>query len=241
MYQKVMGLAVRSTDYKEADKILTVITAEMGKITVKAPGALRKGSKTAAACRLFAFSSMTLYEKSGRFTLKEADVEEVFDGLSKSLENMAAASYISEVLAGEEYQNTAEPEVLALALNSLYALSKELYPPLHIKAVFELRYASLLGYTPDLWTCAACAEPMDMGYFIPGEGLAHCKNCGRAGLKMDKATLSAAQHILTAPIKNIFSFTLKEEARLFEMAEKHLLLCLDRGFRTLDFLKEVMI
>ena len=44
------GLILRDTDTKETDKILTVLTAEMGKISVIARGARRKNSRLAAAC-----------------------------------------------------------------------------------------------------------------------------------------------------------------------------------------------
>ena len=48
MFKTTKGLILREVKYKEADRILTVLTEDMGKITVKARGALRKGSKTAA-------------------------------------------------------------------------------------------------------------------------------------------------------------------------------------------------
>ena len=43
MFKTTKGLILREVKYKEADRILTVLTEDMGKITVKARGALRKG------------------------------------------------------------------------------------------------------------------------------------------------------------------------------------------------------
>lgn len=240
MYRKVTGLVVRSTDYKEADKILTVITDQAGKITVKAPGALRKGSKVMASSRLFAYSHMSLYVKNGRFTLMEADIEDMFDGLSGDLENMSAASYIAEVLASDEDENLPDEEILLLARGSLHALSKGTYPSRHIKAVFELRYMSLLGYAPDMDTCAICGDEVTAGYFIPGEGIMHCGRCAKGGIRLDSATMSAVRYIINAPAKKIFSFSIKESEQLRQMAERHLLSCLDRRFRTLDFYKTIL-
>ena len=57
------GLILRETDTKETDKILTVLTAEIGNIPVIARGARRKNSRLAAACQLFAWSEMTLYRR----------------------------------------------------------------------------------------------------------------------------------------------------------------------------------
>ena len=65
MFKTTKGLILREVKYKEADRILTVLTEDMGKITVKARGALRKGSKTAAATQLLAFSELTMFENRG--------------------------------------------------------------------------------------------------------------------------------------------------------------------------------
>ena len=48
MFKTVNALVLREVRYKEADRILTLLTDTDGKITVKARGALRKSSKTAA-------------------------------------------------------------------------------------------------------------------------------------------------------------------------------------------------
>ena len=62
------GLVLRETVTRDADKILTVLTPDRGRLSVIARGARRKGSRVAAACQLLAYSEMTLYEK-GRWTM----------------------------------------------------------------------------------------------------------------------------------------------------------------------------
>lgn len=46
----VTGVVLRTTDTKETDKILTVLSPQLGKIPVIARGARRKNSRLAAAC-----------------------------------------------------------------------------------------------------------------------------------------------------------------------------------------------
>lgn len=50
------GLILRETETKETDKILTVLTAEMGKIPVIAGAPGGKTAAWRAACQLFAWS-----------------------------------------------------------------------------------------------------------------------------------------------------------------------------------------
>ena len=55
MFLTTQGLVLREVRYKEADKILTVLTQHEGKVTVRARGALRKGSRITAATQLLTY------------------------------------------------------------------------------------------------------------------------------------------------------------------------------------------
>ena len=52
MHLTTRALVLREVNYKESDKILTILTAGEGKRTVKARGCRRKGSQLAAAAQL---------------------------------------------------------------------------------------------------------------------------------------------------------------------------------------------
>ena len=69
MYVSTRGLVIRSVPYRDADRILTVLSDKLGRITVRARGAVRKNSTLSSACQLFCCSDMVLFEKDGRYTL----------------------------------------------------------------------------------------------------------------------------------------------------------------------------
>ena len=85
MFLTTRGLVLREVRYKESDKILTVLTQHEGKVTVRARGALRKGSRITAATQLLTYSDMTIFENRGRRTLNEASTVEEFLGLRADL------------------------------------------------------------------------------------------------------------------------------------------------------------
>lgn len=178
MFLTTRGLVLREVRYKEADKILTVLTQHEGKVTVRARGALRKGSRITAATQLLTYSDMTIFENRGRRTLNEASTVEEFLGLRADLGAFALGSYFAELLETVSAEEYPDPPVLQLGLNSLYALSRALCPPEQIKAVFELRLMCLAGYEPDLSCCAQCgaAEP-DEPWFSPRGGAVYCAHC----------------------------------------------------------------
>jgi len=71
MYIKTDGIVLREVAYQDSDKLLTVLTREYGKLTVRARGVRSSRSRSKAACQLLAYSEMTLYEK-GRWTMLDA-------------------------------------------------------------------------------------------------------------------------------------------------------------------------
>lgn len=241
------GIVLRETQTKEADKILTVLTAEQGKIAVVARGARRKNSKIAAASELLAYSELVLYEQRGWMMLDEASTLELWDNVRRDVEFLSLASYFAEMteaVTGEEDAG----EVLSLLLNALYALNTLGKPPELVKAAFELKLLSLSGYEPLVADCAVCGktaptEPL----FDASEGVVLCKTCAgsaaRSLLPLDAGALAAMRHVVGAPPKRMLSFALNGETRkrFADACEVFARVQLDRDFRTLDFYKSIRV
>ena len=137
MYEKTEGIVLREIEYKDADKLLTVLTREHGKITLKARGVRSGRSRSKAACQLLTFSEFTVSEKQGKYVITEATPKEMFPELRADLELLYLASYFAQVTDAVAQEEDASPELLSLLLNALYALAKLKKPQKIIKAVFE--------------------------------------------------------------------------------------------------------
>lgn len=246
MYVTLHGLVLREVKYKESSKILTILTEEEGKITAEAKGALRKGSKCAASAQCLSWSELTLFERAGRYTLTEGSVTEDFAALRAEIDRYALGCYFAELLEAVSDEDSPNPNMLHLGLNALFALSRGLYEPEHIKAVFELRLMALAGFAPAVERCIRCgkAEPVSPRFSLSGGGL-HCAECppdaSGKSLPLDASSLAALRYIGTAEAKKVFSFTLEEESAklLRRVAEEYVTFQLDRGFRTLDYWRSV--
>lgn len=246
MYITTRGLVLRQARYKEADKILTVLTEDVGKITLRARGALRKGSRIGAAAQPLVCSEMTLFGNRGRWTLNEAETFEQFLGLREDIASFALGTYFAELLEVVSDEDSPNPAVLHLGMNSLFALSRSLYSPEHIKAVFEMRLMCLSGYEPALDVCAVCGRrDAARPHFNLRGGVLHCMDCptgdtGRSA-QLCGASLAALRHIARADAKKIFSFTMDEESekRLCRVCEDYVTEQLERGSSTLDYWKDV--
>ena len=246
MYATTRGLVLREVKYKESDKILTVLTQDMGKITVGVRGALRKSSRVTAASQQLVFSEMTLFGRNGRWSMNEAETIEQFLGLRRDLGSFALGGYFAELLEAVSDEDSPNPEMLALGLNALFALSRGMHSPEHIKAVFELRLMCLAGYEPQLYGCGVCGnENIEDPLFSLNGGILHCRGCfpGGAGVSMPlcRGSLDAMRHIVSAGAKRIFSFELDKPAaeELYDICEAYVPAQLGRSFGTLNYWKQV--
>jgi len=242
MFKTVKALVLREVRYKEADRILTIFTDTDGKMTVKARGALRKSSRTAAATQQLVYGELTLFGNRGRWTVNEAALLESFKGLREDIENYALGCYVAECLDAFSMEDETDAALLQLGLNTLYALSNKLYPAAHIKAAFEMRLMCISGYEPDLSACPVCGcrEPESPVLNIEG-GSIGCRRCCPGGVVLCEDSLKALRYIATANPKQIFSFKIEGDSakRLYTACESFLLRNAERGFSTLDYWKSI--
>ena len=247
MYLTIQGLVLRVTDYNDRDALLTLLTKNHGKLTVKARGLRRKNSPLMAPCQLLAFGEFTLFENRGYYTVNEAHSIELFQNLRRDLLKLSLGTYFAqaaEVISQEDMPN---PELLSLVLNCLFALSKLEEPLEKVKAVFELRAACIAGYEPDLSGCHVCGDPTPQRFDVS----AGCLECAahRSGesdglrLPVSPGTLDAMRYLVFCDPKRLFGFQAGEQTltQLSQITEVYLTTQLERGFSTLDFYKSLLI
>ena len=236
------GLVLRETVTRDADKILTVLTPDRGRLSVIARGARRKGSRVAAACQLLAYSEMTLYEK-GRWTMLDAaDTIELFDGLRQDLTALSLAAYFAELT--EAVSDGCGGDVLPLLLNALYALSALKKPPQLVKPAFQFRLMALAGYEPMADGCALCGAPQPENPMLDVvHGVVHCGRCReKGGLSLTASGLAALRYVLYGDPRRLYSFSLPPEGlrALNHAADAYVSAQLERSFRTLDYYKTIL-
>lgn len=247
MFMTIQGIVLRVTDYNERDALLTLLTADQGKLTVKARGLRRKNSPLIAPCQLLAYGEFTLFEYRGQHTINEAHSIELFTPLRRDLTKLSLGTYFAQAAEVLSQEDSPSPELQSLVLNCLYALSRLQVPEALIKAVFELRSACLSGYTPDLFGCHVCGSQTPNRFDLSA-GQLECLNCRSResnGIRMPvtPAVLEAMRYICLCDPKRLFSFQVGKETleQLGALTEAYLTTQLERGFSTLDFYKSLRI
>lgn len=260
---RVRGLVVREVLLGETDKLLSVMTAEYGRIPIMAKGARSIKSHFITSAQLMCYSELTFYEREGRRWLREASPIEVFYPIRLDIEGFALAQYFFSICCELFPDGNADgaADMLRLLLNSLYAIMTDLRPQPLIKAAFEFKAMALSGFAPDLDGCAECGA-VDSPYMLLdlAGGTLRCEKCverairedinqslisrteeerrgAAASFSLSPELLGLLRFIAAAPIKRFLSFEAEGAvaAQLGAVCENYLCNQLERGFETLDF------
>lgn len=245
MYVTTQGLVLRVSDYNDHDAMLTLLTREYGRLTVKARGLRRKNSPISAPCQLLAYGEFALFEYRGMYTVNEAHSIELFHGLRKDLVKLSLGTYFAQVAEVISQEDMPNGELMSLVLNCLFALSKMNVSVHKVKAVFELRCACLAGYYPDLIGCHMCGSQLPDRLDVSAGVLecGRCRNEESAGIRLplSPGMLDAMRYIAQCDPKRLLAFDTSADTleRLSHVTETYLVTQLERGFSTLDFYKSL--
>lgn len=257
-HESIDGIVVRVRDMGDHDRYLSVLTAEKGRISLLAKGSRSLRGPQLAVSQLYTYANFEYYRKGDFYILKGGSSIQPFYALSMDIDRLNLAAYFCDVICEVTDEGEEAGEMLRLLLNSLYAVSRDLYPHPILKGAFDFRAAAMAGYAPELHVCARCgAEPQGDAYLDVMNGALLCADCLHRGTPQKRidpiyddlreaevisplspSALAALRYCLSAPIERLFSFELKEETDLHAFssaAQTYLLSHLGRGFDSLNF------
>jgi len=153
------AVVLRKLDYGEADRIFTLLTRDHGKVGAIAKGVRRTSSKLGPSLELFGHVDVLLAKGRGELDVV-AQVQRVpgyrIDG---DVERMAHAALIAELAERVCEDRHPIDGVYELAVASLQELAHE-SDPRRASAWFLMTALDLLGYAPQLMSCASCERPL---------------------------------------------------------------------------------
>lgn len=154
------GVVLRTAKLGEADRIITLLTRDHGKIRAVAKGVRRTKSRFGA--RLEPFMRADLLVAQGRSLDVVSQAESVAayaEPICADYEAYTAANVIVETadkLVGPEESRVAGQ--YRLLIGALNALAKHAHAPDHISASYVMRALALAGWAPRLHACVVCGQ-----------------------------------------------------------------------------------
>jgi DNA repair protein RecO (recombination protein O) len=145
---KTEGIVLRRRNLGEADRVLTILSKESGKITVKAPGVRRIPSRRSSHVELLNNSQFTLYKSSKTFMpiVTEVQTLEDFSLIKNDLHKIGTALYFCELVNGLCADNQENGGVFFHLKSVLAELSKVTDAYGHLVKRFEENLLTELGF-----------------------------------------------------------------------------------------------
>ena len=190
------GLVLRNLRYGDTSRVATLLTAELGKISVIGKGVREPKSPLGSSLELFARAEYVVYFRSGRNLqmLRSGDVIEPHSALARETFRFVYGSAVVEFLDRMLLEEEPSPPLYALVLRVLARLETTRRSRVNeVFRAFQLRAASILGYALLLDGCLHCDRSLDEAAFAPldpsergeiwlfrpSEGGALCSDCAR--------------------------------------------------------------
>jgi DNA repair protein RecO (recombination protein O) len=146
------GIVLSRTNFGEADRIITFITPEHGKVKAIAKGARKAKSKLAGGIEPFSISELTILVGKGDInTLMSSRLFKHFGNLTSKLERLNAASGAIQLI-NKSTEDDPEPAYYELLSKTLEAFNNLDLPPELTDFWFKLRLLELSGHQPNLST-----------------------------------------------------------------------------------------
>lgn len=219
---KTKGVVLQEANSGDYDKVLTILTPDLGKIICFAKNARKPNNAFLAGSSLFAFSDIILFKGSGSYKLNTAETIEVFYNLRTNWDKLNIASKITQIVKDVTYEGQQVYRILQLYLNTLYIIAESDKDENYITSIFKLRLISLLGFTPEVEKCVSCSEKENLELFSFKDNGVKCRICSKqdkGGIEITHSTLEALNYIVKCNPKQIYNIEIGDE----ELAEINLI------------------
>lgn len=238
---KTNGIIIKQTKCGDYDKFLTVLSEDLGKITVIAKGVRSMKNKNAPACQMLMFDEFVLKKNpSDIYSLSQAEIKESFYGLRENVFSLALAVYLAELASYISQEGADMGGLLRLLLNTLYFLAKDAKRAKNLRCLFELRFLDLAGFAPLLNVCAGCGKQGELAFFDAAAGGLCCVRCAR-GKSISREAVLAMQSLLFSTLSQAFSYRADDRVwdEVCQHLEKFINMHVEEQIKSLKYLKSL--
>ncbi|MBQ7033421.1 MAG: DNA repair protein RecO [Clostridia bacterium] len=173
---KTTGIVIRTSQGKNSSLALSVLSPDLGKISVWARGARSWKNPMHSGCTLLSYGEFILLPRGEMYSLSSATPIRSFYHLRENVEKLSYAVYFAEMAGLVSEEGTEAGETVRLLLNTLHYLEQDLKDPQDLKVMFELRLMCTAGFMPHTEGCMLCGCD-DAPVFSPEAGGLLCTAC----------------------------------------------------------------
>lgn len=228
------AVILRTHKLGEADRIVTMLSRQNGKVRAVAKGVRRTSSKFGARLEPFMVADVQLYQGRSLDVVQQADsigaygadIVVHYDRFTAANAMVETADRLSDIEATEQQY--------LLLVGGLRSLARGEHDPRSILDSYLLRVMALSGWAPSLHDCARCAAPGPHMAFVAQMGGSVCASCAPAGsAKAAPGALRLLRALLAGEWEIVDAAPGTEHAAASGLVSAYAQWHLERGIRSL--------
>ena len=205
---KTQGVVLKHMPLGEADRLLTLLTPDRGKLRAVARGVRRTKSRKAGHLEPLTHVRVSVAEGRGLDIIAEVETIHSFRGIREDLKRVSQALYLAELVDSFSVEQSPNAEVFELLVNALGWLQKDESSTLLLR-YFEVRLLASSGFGPELYRCVECRSVLGPGdhLFSFSKGGVLCPNCrvlpGEAMLPLSLGAMKVLRFLRREPYAKV--------------------------------------
>ncbi len=213
MLRQIEGIVIKSRDYGETHKIITIFTKDAGKITAIARGANKTKSKLSAVSQVFIEGDFLIYLSKGLSTVQQGQTISSYRHIREDIIKTAYAAYLVELTDKLMEERQPDPFIykqLTLTLNWMNEEEEFMIPLL----MYELKLFAKGGFAPVVDQCVNCGRNESLKSFSIQEGGVLCEQCftrDERAVLLHPKIMKLFQVFLHVGLERIGSISVKKE------------------------------
>lgn len=187
------GVALRTHKLGEADRIVSFLTRDRGKVRAVAKGVRKTKSRFGARLEPPTHSELQFYEGRSLDIVTQVEVVDSFSGVRQDLERLGRAVSMLEAVDQVTMEREPNPELYRMLVGALRTLTSR-DAPLVVPGFF-FKLLALEGYRPEVSACGACGDEGPLVAWAIEEGGLRCRT-HRQGTAVSPEAVTLVQLIL---------------------------------------------
>jgi DNA repair protein RecO (recombination protein O) len=201
IYREV-GIVLRTMRLGEADRIVTLVTQDRGKVRAVAKGVRKTKSRFGGRLEPLMHVALQCYEGRNLDTITQAETIDHFRAIREDLDRLSRATQLLEVIDAIVQEGEEDPRLYQMLLGALRTLESS-GSPLVVPAFFWKLLAHV-GFRPILDECASCGATDDLVAFDLNEGGTLCRDHAR-GTRLTPEALDLLRRILGGDLVSVLA------------------------------------
>jgi DNA repair protein RecO (recombination protein O) len=230
------AIVLRTHKLSDADRIITLLTRQHGKVRAVGNGVRRTTSRFGS--RLEPFTHVDLQLSEGRSLHRVIQAEMLAPhgaAIASDYERYTAGTAMLETadrLTAEEGEPSTQQ--FRLLLGAVRAMAADRYPANLVLDAYLLRAMAVAGFAPSFSVCARCGAEGPHGWFSVPTGGMVCSACRAPGsVRAGAGTVALLAALLTSDWDTALTATAAERNEAHGMVAAYVPWHLDRGLRSL--------